>query len=64
MNLGGLSRERPYPKTRALLRIVNRLGGVNAKKELRILTDRSATGRRAILRKYDVLPTRYWRGNA
>ena len=34
------------------------------KKELQILTDRSATGRRAILKKYDALPTRYWPGNA
>jgi hypothetical protein len=28
------------------------------------LTDRSATGRRAIPKKHDVLPTRYWPGNA
>jgi osmotically inducible protein OsmC len=27
------------------------------------MTDRSATGRRAILKKYDVLPRRYWPGN-
>ena len=36
---------------------------VNAKKKLRIMTDRSATGRRAILKKYDVLPRTYWPGN-
>jgi lipoyl-dependent peroxiredoxin len=27
------------------------------------MTDRSATGRRAILKKYDVLPRTYWSGN-
>lgn len=27
------------------------------------MTDRSATGRRAILKKYDVLPRTYWPGN-
>jgi hypothetical protein len=27
------------------------------------MTDRSATGRQAILKKYDVLPRTYWPGN-